>query len=142
MLSNVQPQGQGGPPPDKYLCLSNEFLTVGVDPARGGGICWLSAPGQANLLNAFDCGRFVQQSYYGRDDGSMWNGKPWRWNPVQCGSWQNAPARVLACRLEGPDHILTEVIPRNWAGAILPNLPMLSAYMRRLLTAHCPLHHH
>lgn len=26
----------------------------------------------------FDCGRFIQQSYYGRQDGSDWNGKPWR----------------------------------------------------------------
>lgn len=27
----------------------------------------------------YDCGRFIQQSYYGRQDGSDWNGKPWRW---------------------------------------------------------------
>lgn len=64
----------------------------------------------------YDCGRFIQQSYYGRQDGSDWNGKPWSWNPVQCGSWQNHPARVLQCSLGGPNHIITQVNPRNWAG--------------------------
>lgn len=64
----------------------------------------------------YDCGRFIQQSYYGCEDGSDWPpGRPWRWNPVQCGSWQNAPARVLKCALEG-GRITTEVQPRNWAG--------------------------
>jgi hypothetical protein len=67
-------------------------------------------------LNAFDCGRFVQQSYYGADDGSDWNGKPWRWNPVQGGSWQNRPARVLECAKVEHNRLRTAVVPRNWAG--------------------------
>lgn len=32
---------------------------------------------------SYDCGRYIQQSYYGKEDGSNWNGTPWRWNPVQ-----------------------------------------------------------
>lgn len=41
-------------------------------------------------------------------------GKPWRWNPVQGGSWQNRPARVLACDKPTPNRICTAVVPRNW----------------------------
>jgi hypothetical protein len=115
------------------LIVENSRLKVGIDPERGGAISWLGRGGSAdNLLNAFDCGRFIQQrrapapgserpspavglaggkamsfervlpnalapprcpararvtppppSYYGEDDGSDWNGQPWRWNP--CG---------------------------------------------------------
>jgi hypothetical protein len=35
------------------------------------------------------------------------------WNPVQCGSWQNRPARVLECSKKG-NCIATQVNPRNW----------------------------
>lgn len=67
------------------------------------------------MSHRYDCGRFIQQSYYGCDDGSDWCGRPWRWNPVQGGSWQNAPARVLQCGVED-GRIVSEVHPRNWAG--------------------------
>jgi len=61
------------------LVVENSRFKVGVDPDRGGAICWLGKGGSPeNLLNAFDCGRFVQQSYYGADDGSNWNGEGWR----------------------------------------------------------------
>jgi hypothetical protein len=36
-------------------------------------------------------GRLLQQSFYGCVDGSCWANRPWLWNPVQGGSWQNAP---------------------------------------------------
>lgn len=64
------------------LIIENSKLKIGVDPDRGCGISWLGRGGSGeNLLNAYDCGRFIQQSYYGADDGSDWNGQPWRWNP-------------------------------------------------------------
>lgn len=99
-----------------YKLLSNDSLTVGIDPSRGAGICWLSRPNSTNLLNDYDCGRYIQQSYYGKEDGSDWNGTPWRWNPVQVGSWQNKPSKVVCCSTEGSDRLKAEVIPRNWAG--------------------------
>jgi hypothetical protein len=34
------------------------------------------------VVNSFDRGRLVQQSWCGDEDGSDWNGRPWRWNPV------------------------------------------------------------
>lgn len=116
------------------LIIENRALKVGVDPDKGGAICWLSRGASPdNLLNAFDCGRLIQQSYYGRDDGSDWAGCPWRWNPVQGGSWQGAAARVLECAAvcsrggadgggsnaaaaAAPDRIRVASIPRNWAG--------------------------
>ena len=63
--------------------------------SAGGAIGWFSASRSgSNLLNTFDHGRYVQQSFYGDADGSDWNGKPWRYNPVQGGSWKNEPAQI------------------------------------------------
>jgi hypothetical protein len=57
------------------LIIENGSLKVGVDPDRGGALCWLGRGGSGeNLLNAYDCGRYIQQSYYGEEDGSDWNG--------------------------------------------------------------------
>ncbi|KAF6253016.1 hypothetical protein COO60DRAFT_1549570 [Scenedesmus sp. NREL 46B-D3] len=110
------PQCQPGEVATGKLIVENAAIKIGVDPTRGAGIFWLSKGGSPdNLLNEYDCGRFIQQSYYGRQDGSDWNGKPWSWNPVQCGSWQNRPARVLECSKKG-NCIVTQVNPRNWAG--------------------------
>eukprot|EP00878_Enallax_costatus_P029819 GHUV01032377.1.p1 GENE.GHUV01032377.1~~GHUV01032377.1.p1 ORF type:complete len:265 (+),score=48.86 GHUV01032377.1:261-1055(+) len=110
----------------KFMIIENEHIKIGVDPSRGAGICYLAKGGtDDNVLNEYDCGRFVQQSYYGKVDGSNWNGQPWRWNPVQCGSWQNRPARINRCQCDKPGHIVTEVNPCNWAGQeLLENVVM------------------
>jgi len=103
-------------PTPKMLYLQNELIKIGVDEAAGGGIAFFSnAKADKNVLNSFDLGRYIQQSYYGREDNSNWNGNPWKWNPVQCGSWQNQPANVIKCCQEG-GAICTCVNPRNWAG--------------------------
>jgi hypothetical protein len=119
--------------------LLSDRYKIGVDARHGGGICHLSlrTPQNsfrgANLLNAYDSGRFVQQSFYGDEDGSSWNGRPWRWNPVMGGSWQNRPPRVLFCGAVdanagggggGSDpaaaaprlQLVAAAHPRNWAG--------------------------
>jgi hypothetical protein len=57
------------------IIVENGRLKLGVDPDRGGAVCWLGRGGSPdNLLNVYDCGRYIQQSYYGADDGSDWNG--------------------------------------------------------------------
>ncbi|KAI8470613.1 MAG: hypothetical protein J3K34DRAFT_419758 [Monoraphidium minutum] len=84
-----------------------------------------------NLINVWDCGRLMQQSYYGCDDASCWAARPWRWNPVQCGSWQNRPARLLSSAVEGapPARVLTSALPRNWGGQqLLEDVIMTSDY--------------
>jgi hypothetical protein len=81
----------------------------------GGSVGWFShSHSSANLLNAFDHGRYVQQSYYGDADGSEWNGKPWRYNPVQGGSWKGVSATVLE-KKEGKDALYVKTKPRHWA---------------------------
>ncbi|MCW1923627.1 hypothetical protein OKA05_13765 [Luteolibacter arcticus] len=96
--------------------LSNGEVKIGVDLSSGGSVFWLSElPGDRNLLNHFDRGRFIQQSYYGKPDGSKWVEKPWRWNPVQGGDFKGKPARVLETRVEGGE-LYVKSVPVNWAG--------------------------
>jgi hypothetical protein len=90
------------------------MMQVGMDISRGAGICWVSEGGSAkNWLNAYDTGRFIQQSYYGREDGSNWNGQKWRWNPVQGGSWQCHPSSVQEHSCDGKC-LTAKITPRNW----------------------------
>lgn len=60
----------GAKPADGWAYLDNGQIRLGVKTASGGGIGYLSVAGSArNLLNHFDRGRLVQQSYYGNPDG-------------------------------------------------------------------------
>ncbi|MEK7950915.1 hypothetical protein [Luteolibacter soli] len=96
--------------------LSNGEVKIGVDLSSGGSVFWFSElPGDRNLLNHYDRGRFIQQSYYGKSDGSKWGEQPWRWNPVQGGDFKGKPARVLENRDEGGG-LYVKSVPVNWAG--------------------------
>lgn len=96
--------------------LTNANLKIGIDLSSGGAIFWLSElPGDRNLLNHADRGRFIQQSYYGQPDGSQWAGKPWRWNPVQGGHYRGKPATLVTLRQE-QESLYIKSIPVNWAG--------------------------
>ena len=76
--------------------LDNGKIRIGVDKSRGACIGFFGESiTKKNLLNNFDEGRFIQQSYYGDKDGSKWNGKPWRYNPVQGGDWKGNKSRIL-----------------------------------------------
>lgn len=110
---------------DRWVYLDNGQLRLGVNESAGSVIGWFSLSGEAkNLLNTFDVGRYVQQSFYGDKDGSDWNGKPWTYNPVQGGSWKNVPAVLLESRQEdGVYYAKTQ--PRHWAsGALLNEVTM------------------
>ena len=96
--------------------LSNGEIKIGVDMGSGGSVFWFSElPADRNLLNHFDRGRFIQQSYYGAPDGSKWVEKPWRWNPVQGGDYKGKPARVVESRAT-ETQLYVKSIPMNWAG--------------------------
>ena len=100
---------------EHWTFLDNGHVRLGVNMDAGGSIGWFShSHSPANLLNAFDHGRYVQQSYYGDPDGSEWNGKPWRYNPVQGGSWKGVPATVLE-KKETRDSLYVKTKPRHWA---------------------------
>ena len=69
----VSDQGEiSGPSPQaptSLLTLDNGTVKVGVDTLYGGGITYLSQSGSTmNLINIYDLGREVQQSYYSGPD--------------------------------------------------------------------------
>jgi len=100
---------------EHWLYLDNGKVRLGINMDAGGSIGWFShSHSSDNLLNAYDHGRYVQQSYYGDEDGSDWNGKPWRYNPVQGGSWKGEPAVILETK-EAKDSIYVKTQPRGWA---------------------------
>ena len=75
--------------------INNGIVQLGIDLDRGGGVFHFSnKKTKKNLLNHFDNGRLIQQSYYGEMDGTTWDGRAWRWNPVQGGGWQGPGAQV------------------------------------------------
>lgn len=95
--------------------IDNGQIKVGVKKSSGCGIAWFST-GQdgRNLVNHWDRGRLIQQSYYGREDGSMWNKQPWRWNPVQGGDWKGHPATTLEFKRES-DSLYAKTRGKHWA---------------------------
>lgn len=107
-----------------------QFITdgkykLGVDLSSGGAIFWLSElPDGANLLNHADRGRFIQQSYYGQPDGSLWVDKPWVWNPVQGGNYLGKPAVILEKEIK-TDSLHTASTPMHWVtGELLTDCRM------------------
>ncbi|MGN6134922.1 MAG: hypothetical protein ACTHOU_10495 [Aureliella sp.] len=108
---------RGEPPTEQspLVRLDNGQLALGLSQQSGGGIAWLSASDSSrNLVNAYDRGRLIQQSYYGRADGSLWNDKPWRWNPVQGGDWRGHPAKILELRSTATTAYV-KTLPKHWA---------------------------
>lgn len=101
----------------RYYYLDNGKVRIGVDLGGGGSVFYFaeSATGR-NLLNHADKGRYVQQSYYGREDGSFWAGQPWCWNPVQGGGYQHAPATILEQRLKKRS-LWIRTRPKHWASS-------------------------
>jgi hypothetical protein len=104
---------------DDWVYLDNGSVRIGVKKSSGACIGYLSpSDSTKNLLNHYDQGRFVQQSYYGDADGSLWVKKPWRYNPVQGGNYQGAPSELKEFRATGTT-LYAKVTPRNWAGGTL-----------------------
>jgi hypothetical protein len=103
---------------EDWMFLDNGQIRLGIKKTSGAGIGWLSRGNGENLLDHFDHGRLVQQSYYGREDGSRWADKPWRWNPVQGGDYKGHASELL--ELTGDKTSLhARIRPRNWAGGQL-----------------------
>lgn len=113
-----------------WVYLDNGIVRIGVDKSRGACVGYFgeSKTGR-NLLNHYDEGRFVQQSYYGAPDGSMWNKQPWSYNPVQGGSWDGKPSRMLEFQNKA-DSLYAKIEPRNWSGGA----PCPEAIMEETIT--------
>jgi hypothetical protein len=108
-----------------WAFIDNGQIRLGVKRTSGAGIAWLSPSGSPrNLINHWDHGRLIQQSYYGRHDDSKWADKPWRWNPVQGGDYKGSAAKVVELRVE-KDTLYAKTAPKHWAsGADLPEVVM------------------
>jgi len=106
--------------PTAPLLLDNGTARIGLDPAKGAAITWLSWTGQPrNAVNHADPGRLIQQSYYAgalldrRAEGQSPRWSPWTWNPIQgggVGSW----ARVTESRRLPDGTLYAETVPRLW----------------------------
>lgn len=105
--------------------LDNGVVRIGVDRSRGACIGFFGeSETKRNLLNHYDEGRFIQQSYYGQADGSDWNGKPWVYNPIQGGSWKRVPAEVREFK-KTSKKLTAKIEPRHWAsGELCPEMVM------------------
>ncbi len=102
----------------KWVYLDNGQIKLGVKESSGAGIAYLSLSGSdRNLLNHFDHGRLVQQSYYGQKDGTLWAGKPWRWNPVQGGDYKHGAAKVLEIK-STKTTLYAKSLGRHWSGCV------------------------
>ena len=124
VLQATDPTEQAGKEPsDDIAYIDNGRIRVGVKRSSGCGIAWFSAGANGrNLVNHWDRGRLIQQSYYGREDGSMWDKQPWRWNPVQGGDWKGRPATTLEFKLE-KDSLHAKTQGMHWAaGTELTNV--------------------
>ncbi|MCX7045927.1 MAG: hypothetical protein NTX50_10645 [Candidatus Sumerlaeota bacterium] len=114
------------PQKEDWVFITNGKVRLGVDRTRGACVGHFSeaTSGGRNLLNHADPGRFLQQSYYGDSDGSLWNKKEWRYNPVQGGEWRGTPAKVLDFRSDGKS-LYVKILPKHWAsGADCPEMTM------------------
>jgi hypothetical protein len=115
VLGSLSPGAMFAAPPDDLVFIDNGHLKLGVKKTSGAGVAWLSASGsERNLINHFDRGRLVQQSYYGKEDGSLWGKQPWRYNPVQGGDWRGKGAKVLELKAEKTS-LFARSIPKHWA---------------------------
>ncbi len=100
--------------------LDNGIIKVGIDANAGGVISYLSPSGSAtNLLNTYDLGREVQQSYYAGDEidrtaeGQRRRWSPWPWNPIGAGDSYGNRAQVQALEVT-PSTIYVKTRPLLW----------------------------
>ncbi len=112
--------------------IDNGAMKIGFNMNRGSGIFHISeSRSQHSLVNNFDTGRLIQQSFYGNADGSVWpgagpngSGRPWIWNPVQGGSYDDQASMIERWGATSTC-FRSWVRPRHWATTqILNNVRM------------------
>lgn len=120
-----QPERNDEKRSEDWVFIEGEDLRVGLLKSHGGAIAYLSSQGSDfNVLNHYDHGRLVQQSYYGDEDGSLWVNQPWRFNPVQGGDYQGNAARVLEFTSD-ENSAYVKTVPRHWtSGELLEECSM------------------
>ena len=102
--------------------LDNGVVKVAVDKTFGGSIVYASlSKSDTNMVNIYDKGRQIQQSYYAgkslnrqsEEQSSHWS--PWSWNPVQAGNFDGDKSIVLNFEpVENGTVFYTKCRPRLW----------------------------
>ncbi len=106
--------------------MENDRYIVGVLLEWGGTISYIedkkdNDPDIGNLINRYDPGRLVQQSYYGVGDGphytaGYYNGTQWRYNPVQGGNLTGKPSKLVDFNISGDGKtVYIKCRPQDWA---------------------------
>jgi hypothetical protein len=98
--------------------LENSTLKIGVNAGSyGGAIVWFSGSDGANLVNTFDKGREIQQSFYAGDSITAANQSPtwspWSWNPIMVGDYAGNVSPVLALN-KSAGQIYVKTQPLLW----------------------------
>ena len=116
------------------LYLTSDRYKLGVNLTWGGAISELydlnaddgTVTSSTNLVNNYDVGRLIQQSYYGTigsgDDYEThyWRANEtlayseWHYNPVQAGDAQNGTSRIIDFEI-GDNYVYIKAQPRDWA---------------------------
>jgi len=116
--------------------LDNGVVKVGVDLAKGGSITYLSLSGSTNnIVNNYDLGRQIQQSYYSgpqpynpsNNINPAW--PDWPWNPIQTGDSYGNRSVVLASSNNG-QMLYVKCRPMQWALSNVPGQCTFEAWLR------------
>jgi hypothetical protein len=102
---------------DRIDYLDNGTLKIGINLDLGGSITYLSKSGTTeNLINSWDWGRQIQQSYY---SGPIPFGNPapeWKtlgWNPIQSGDHFRNRSKIVEHKNDGKE-LYVKTIPMIW----------------------------
>jgi hypothetical protein len=102
------------------LSADNGIIKVKFDLTRGGAISYISLSGsERNLVNVYDEGRYIQQSYYAgnnidrKAEGQSPKWSPWCWNPIQVGDDFKNRAKILDYK-QNADTLYVKCIPMQW----------------------------
>ncbi len=98
----------------------NGKLKIKLDLTRGGAISYVSLSGSdENLVNIYDEGRYIQQSYYAgkrldrKSEGQSQYWSPWPWNPIQVGDYYRNRAKILDYK-QNEETLYVKCIPMLW----------------------------
>ena len=102
--------------------LDNGIMKLGIDSTYGGAIVYVShSSSSTNLVNIYDYGRLIQQSYYAgqvldrQSEGQLPNWSPWPWNPVQGGNGAGGASTKLSfAAINDGTTLYSECQPRLW----------------------------
>lgn len=116
--------------------LENSILKIGVNAGSyGGAIVWFSGSNGANLVNTYDKGREIQQSFYAGSNNTAANQSPswspWPWNPIMVGDYADNVSPVLALH-KSAGQIYVKTRPLLWDR----NNQLSQSYMEQWISLH------